>query len=152
MTRVDTHDLLPVGEVARRAGLSVPALRHYEAVGLVTATRTAGGRRRFPRHVLRRLAYVRAAQRVGFSLAEVREQLATLPEDRVPTRRDWARLTAAWRPALDARIEALVALRDATDQCIGCGCLSTTSCPAWNAGDVLGAQGPGARRWPSGLT
>ncbi|GAA1903183.1 redox-sensitive transcriptional activator SoxR [Lapillicoccus jejuensis] len=149
---MESHDLLPVGEVARRAGLTVPALRHYEAVGLVSATRTAGGQRRFPRHVLRRLAYVRAAQRVGFSLAEIREHLASLPEGRVPTRRDWGRLTASWRPALDARIEALVALRDATGQCIGCGCLSTTSCPAWNADDALAAQGPGARRWPSGLT
>lgn len=147
-----TSDLLPVGEVARRAGLTVPALRHYEAVGLVSATRTSGGQRRFPRHVLRRLAYVRAAQRVGFSLAEIRDHLATLPGDRVPTRGDWGRLTASWRPALEARIEALVALRDATGQCIGCGCLSTTSCPAWNADDVLAAQGPGARRWPSGLT
>ena len=152
MGPVQTHDLLPVGEVARRSGVSVAAVRHYEAVGLLASTRTGGGQRRFPRHVLRRLAYVRAAQRVGFSLAEVRAHLATLPQDRVPTRRDWARLTASWRPALDARIEALVALRDATGQCIGCGCLSTTSCPAWNADDTLAAQGPGARRWPSGLT
>lgn len=144
-------DLLPVGEIAHRAGISVPAVRFYEERGLITSTRTAGNQRRFARHTLRRIAYVRAAQRYGLSLAEVREALDTLPSHRPPTRRDWERLSRSWHDALQERIEALERLRDSTDGCIGCGCLSTTSCPIFNTDDELAVAGPGARRWPEAL-
>ena len=148
---MDKRDLLTIGETARRAGVTVPTLRFYESKGLVSATRTAGNQRRYPRHTLRRLAFVRAAQRFGISLAEVREALDTLPADRPPTARDWSRLSKRWHDALQERIDALVELRDTTTGCIGCGCLSTTSCPIYNPEDQHAAEGPGARRWPAGL-
>lgn len=148
---MDKRDLLTVGEVAERAGVSVPTLRFYESKGLVHSTRTAGNQRRYARHTLRRLAFVRAAQRFGLSLAEVWEALDTLPSDRPPTARDWTRLSRRWHDALQSRIDALVELRDTTSGCIGCGCLSTSSCPIYNPGDERGAEGPGARRWPQGL-
>ena len=144
-------DGLPIGEVAARSGLAPSALRHYEAQGLITATRTAGGARRFPRSVLRRLAFVRAAQNVGLSLGEVREALATLPEGRPPTARDWARLSRAWRDRLDEQIAALERLRDGLTSCIGCGCLSLTRCRLYNPSDVAGAEGAGARWLPPSL-
>jgi MerR family redox-sensitive transcriptional activator SoxR len=147
---MDKGDLLPVGEVARRAGITVPTLRFYEDQGLVRSTRTAGNQRRFARHVLRRIAYVRAAQRFGLTLSEIREALDTLPPDRAPTKRDWTRLSSAWRAGLQRRIDELVALRDASGMCVGCGCLSTSSCPIYNPEDVLGARGPGSRRWLDG--
>ncbi|XVX21185.1 redox-sensitive transcriptional activator SoxR [Actinomycetota bacterium] len=149
---MDKHELLPVGEVARRAGVSVPTLRFYEDKGLIVSTRSAGNQRRYPRHMLRRIAYVRAAQRFGLSLSEIREALKSLPTDRPPTKRDWTRLSRVWHDTLQERINALVALRDATGMCIGCGCLSTTSCPIYNSGDSLGAQGPGSQRWLDGQT
>ncbi len=139
-------ELLAIGEVAARAGLAPSALRHYEAEGLVTATRTPGGARRFPRSVLRRLAFVRAAQNVGLSLPEIREALATLPDGRTPSARDWAQLSGGWRDRLDAQIAALEQLRDGLSACIGCGCLSLTSCALSNPGDAAAAEGPGARR------
>lgn len=148
---MDTRDLLTIGEVAARAGVSVPTLRFYETKGLVHATRTAGNQRRYPRHTLRRLALVRAAQRFGLSLDEIREALDSLPAQRPPTARDWARLSRRWHDALQERIDALVELRDTTSGCIGCGCLSTSSCPIYNPGDERGVEGPGARRWPAGL-
>lgn len=148
VARVDKRDLLTIGETARRSGLSVPTLRFYEEKGLVHATRTSGNQRRYPRHVLRRLAFVRAAQRFGLTLAEIREALDTLPTGTPPTTRDWQRLSRRWHDALQERIDALVDLRDTTSGCIGCGCLSTTSCPIYNDDDVLGAEGAGARRWP----
>lgn len=148
---MDKRDLLTIGEAATRAGLTVPALRHYEAKGLVHATRTSGNQRRYPRHTLRRLAFVRAAQRFGLSLDEIREALDSLPADRPPTARDWTRLSRRWHDLLQARIDALVELRDTTSGCIGCGCLSTTSCPIYNPGDERAGEGPGARRWPEGL-
>ena len=148
---MDKRDLLTVGEVAERAGVSVPTLRFYESKGLVHSTRTAGNQRRYARHTLRRLAFVRAAQRFGLSLAEVGEALDTLPSDRPPTARDWTRLSRRWHDALQSRIDALVELRDTTSGCIGCGCLSTSSCPIYNPGDERGAEGPGAQRWPQGL-
>ena len=138
--------LLTIGQVAERSGVAVSALRYYEAQGLVSASRTAGGARRFPRSVLRRLAFVRAAQNVGLTLPEIREALAALPEDRTPSGRDWARLSAAWRDRLDERIRALEQLRDGLSSCIGCGCLSLTRCALYNPGDVAAAEGPGARR------
>ncbi|CCH88197.1 Redox-sensitive transcriptional activator soxR [Modestobacter italicus] len=136
---------LSVGEVAARAGLAPSAVRWYEAQGLVSSTRTAGGARRYPRSVLRRLAFVRAAQNVGLSLAEIRSALGTLPEGRTPTARDWARLSAGWRSRLDEQIAALTQLRDGLDSCIGCGCLSLDRCALSNAGDLAAQEGPGAR-------
>lgn len=148
---MDKRDLMAIGDVAGRAGVTVPTLRFYESKGLVHPVRTAGNQRRYPRHTLRRLAFVRAAQRFGISLDEIREALDTLPADRPPAARDWKRLSRVWHDALQGRIDALVELRDTTTGCIGCGCLSTTSCPIYNAGDHHAQEGPGARRWPVGL-
>jgi MerR family transcriptional regulator, redox-sensitive transcriptional activator SoxR len=136
---------LTIGEVSRRSGTAPSALRYYEAEGLVTAERDGTGRRRYPRSVLRRLAFVRAAQQVGLSLEEIREALSTLPDGRTPTKADWARISRLWRPRLDARIAELVALRDRLDSCIGCGCLSLQTCGLSNPDDVAGQLGPGAR-------
>jgi MerR family redox-sensitive transcriptional activator SoxR len=139
---------LAIGEVAHRAGVSVPTLRFYESRGLIAADRTAGNQRRFPRHVLRRVAVIRAAQRLGLSLADIRDALSHLPEDRAPSKDDWAELSGSWRDALSARIEAMTRLRDGLEGCIGCGCLSMDTCPIYNADDHLAAEGPGARRLP----
>jgi MerR family redox-sensitive transcriptional activator SoxR len=138
-------ELMAIGEVAARSGVAVSALRYYETAGLVHCERTAGGARRFPRSVLRRLAFIRAAQNVGLSLPEIRDALATLPENRTPTARDWARLSQAWRARLDEQIAALTQLRDGLAACIGCGCLSMSRCALSNAGDAAAAYGPGAR-------
>ena len=137
-------DLLTVGEVAARSGFATSALRFYERRGLVQATRTAGGQRRYERSVLRRLAFIRAARNVGLSLDEVSTALATLPDGRSPTRADWSRLSRSWRGRLDEQIDALTALRDGLDSCIGCGCLSLQRCALYNAQDVAAARGPGA--------
>ena len=145
---MDRADLLSVGEVAARAGITVATLRFYESSGLVTSTRTSGNQRRYPRHVLRRLAVVRAGQRFGIPLAEIGEALSTLPADRAPTKRDWARLSRRWEARLTERIEAMTRLRDGLSSCIGCGCLSLRSCPVYNHDDELGEDGPGARRLP----
>jgi MerR family transcriptional regulator, redox-sensitive transcriptional activator SoxR len=138
-------ELLPIGEVAARSGMAPSALRYYEAEGLTNATRTAGGARRYPRTVLRRLAVIRAGRNVGLSLPEIRAALATLPEDRPPTVRDWARLSAGWRDRLDEQISALTQLRDGLSSCIGCGCLSLERCALSNPGDVAARDGTGAR-------
>ena len=136
---------MSIGEVAARSGIAVSALRYYEAEGLVSCERTPGGARRFPRWVLRRLAFIRAAQNVGLTLPEIRDALASLPEGRTPSARDWARLSRSWRDRLDDQIAALVQLRDGLSSCIGCGCLSLTRCALSNPGDVAGGEGPGAR-------
>ncbi|MGY1600716.1 redox-sensitive transcriptional activator SoxR [Geodermatophilus sp. SYSU D00815] len=141
---------LTIGQVAARSGVAASALRYYEDQGLISATRTAGGARRYARSVLRRLAFVRAAQNVGLSLGEIRDALATLPGDRPPTAADWARLSRGWRDRLDEQIAALVQLRDGLDSCIGCGCLSLGRCALSNPGDVAASAGPGAR-WLSPL-
>jgi MerR family transcriptional regulator, redox-sensitive transcriptional activator SoxR len=141
---------LSIGELSRRSGLAPSALRFYEDAGLISADRDAGGRRRYRRGTLRRLAFVRAAQQVGLSLDEVRAALATLPSARTPTKADWTRLSRGWRPRLDARIAELVALRDRLDGCIGCGCLSLRSCRLSNPGDVAGTRGSGARYFLAG--
>lgn len=143
-----TAETLSIGEVARRAGVSVPTLRFYESKGLLRADRTGGRQRRFPRHVLRRVAVIRAAQRLGLSLAEVGDALAHLPADRAPSRAEWAELSRSWQGMLSDRIEALTRLRDGLGGCIGCGCLSMDNCPIYNADDRLAAEGPGARRLP----
>jgi MerR family transcriptional regulator, redox-sensitive transcriptional activator SoxR len=144
-------ELLAIGEVARRSGMAPSALRYYEDLGLIGATRTAGGARRYPRSVLRRLAVIRAARNVGLSLPEIREALGTLPPDRPPTTTDWARLSAEWRDRLDEQIAALTRLRDGLTSCIGCGCLSLERCALSNPGDVAGRDGPGARWLPRTL-
>ena len=138
--------LLTPREVAERSGVAVSALHFYESKGLIEATRTTGNQRRYRRDVLRRLAFVRVSQRVGVSLEEIREALDSLPDDRVPTKADWTRLSRRWRARLDARIDQLVRLRDDLDGCIGCGCLSLRSCTLYNPDDTLGTFGPGARR------
>lgn len=137
---------LAVGEVARRAGVAVSALHFYEAKGLISSERTEGNQRRYTRDVLRRIAFIRVAQRVGIGLAEIGAALATLPATAAPTRADWARLSAAWRSELDERIVQLRKLRDTLDDCIGCGCLSIDRCRLRNPHDRLGEQGEGPRR------
>lgn len=136
---------LTIGETARRSGLSVPTLRYYEERGLIRSTRSAGNQRRYPRHVLRRLAFIVAAQRVGLSLQEVAELLGTLPADRAPTRADWTRLSRPWRQRIAARIRELQALQDTLDGCVGCGCLSLTRCRLYNPNDQAASEGPGSR-------
>lgn len=148
---MDGGDLIPIGETARRAGMAASALRYYEAEGLIASVRSEGGRRRYPRNVLRRLAFIRAAQNVGLTLEEIRAAMATLPRERTPTPADWARLSAAWRDRLDAQIEGLVALRDGLGSCIGCGCLSLRTCRLMNPGDRMASLGPGAARLPAAL-
>ncbi|WP_433800775.1 redox-sensitive transcriptional activator SoxR [Actinomycetospora sp. CA-084318] len=136
---------LSVGEVAQRSGVAVSALHFYEREGLISSRRTAGNQRRFRRDVLRRIAFIRIAQRVGIPLAQVREALDELPDARTPTRADWERLSASWRTELDDRIRRLEQLRDDFSGCIGCGCLSIDRCQLVNPGDTLGAAGPGPR-------
>ena len=137
---------LTVGEVAARSGVAVTALHFYEREGLIASRRTAGNQRRFRRDVLRRLALIRIAQRVGIGLAEIREALDGLPGGRTPTAADWAALSEGWRAELDDRIRRLQQLRDDFAGCIGCGCLSLRSCELVNPGDRLAVHGPGARR------
>jgi MerR family redox-sensitive transcriptional activator SoxR len=142
---MDTHEMTP-GELSRRSGVAVSALHFYEREGLIGSRRTAGNQRRYPRETLRRVAFIRASQRLGIPLARIRNALATLPADRVPTSKDWARLSAGWRQDLDNRILHLQRLRDSLTGCIGCGCLSLKTCALFNPGDVLAEWGPGAVR------
>ena len=144
-------DLLTVGEVAARSGVAPSALRFYEREGLIEATRSAGGQRRYERHVLRRLAFIRAARHIGLSLEEVRQALASLPGGRTPTVADWTKVSRAWRARLDEEIAALQALRDGLSECIGCGCLSLKRCRIYNPEDWMAGTGPGARRLPARL-
>ncbi|MBA2427145.1 MAG: redox-sensitive transcriptional activator SoxR [Actinobacteria bacterium] len=144
-------ELLTVGEVARRSGFATSALRYYERAGLIDAERTSGGQRRFSRSVLRRLAFIRAARHVGFPLDEVQALLDELPEARTPTRADWTKISRLWRRRLDGQIDALVALRDGLDSCIGCGCLSLGRCRLSNPNDIAAVRGPGAVYLPQRL-
>ena len=144
-------ELLSIGEVAGRSGMAPSALRFYEEQGLITASRTSGGARRYPRTVLRRLAIIRAGRNVGLSLPEIRTALESLPGDRPPTVDDWARLSEGWRTRLDEQIAALERLRDGLTSCIGCGCLSLSRCALSNPGDVAAGDGPGARWLPPAL-
>lgn len=137
---------LSVGQLSARSGAAVSALHFYESKGLISSTRTAGNQRRYPRDALRRVAFVRAAQRVGIPLAVIRDALAELPDERTPNRADWAGLSEVWRAELDERISQLMELRDRLSDCIGCGCLSLETCALSNPYDSLGEQGPGARR------
>ncbi|MPZ73416.1 MAG: redox-sensitive transcriptional activator SoxR [Nitriliruptorales bacterium] len=148
---MDSADLLTIGQVARRSGFASSALRYYEREGLIASHRTSGGQRRYPRSVLRRLAFIRAARNIGLGLEEVRAALDRLPNSRTPTRADWTRLSRAWRRRLDEQIEALMQLRDGLDSCIGCGCLSLQRCRLSNPADVAAAGGPGAVYLPRAL-
>lgn len=137
--------LIDIGRLAARSGLASSALRFYEAEGLIEAIRAPGGRRRFPRAVLRRLAFIRAAQAVGLSLEEIKAALARLPVGRTPTPADWETIAAAWTPMLDEKIAALTRLRNAFTACIGCGCLSLERCAIYNPADAARGAGAGAR-------
>ena len=141
-----TDAVLTVGDLAARAGVAVSALHYYERRGLIQSVRSSGNQRRYPRAMLRRVAFIRAAQQLGIGLAEIGEALAQLPQQRTPTKADWARLSAGWRAGLEARISALQALRDRLDGCIGCGCLSLRACALSNPGDQCARSGSGAQR------
>jgi MerR family redox-sensitive transcriptional activator SoxR len=142
---MSTDEYLAIGEVAGRTGLAASAIRFYEAEGLIEADRTPSGQRRFHREVLRRLAFVRAAQTAGLGLEEIKQSLDSLPHSRTPNKADWEQLARSWRPRLDAQIAALELVRDRLTNCIGCGCLSLKSCGLYNPDDAAAALGPGAR-------
>ena len=137
--------LLTIGELSDRSGVSHSALRFYETEGLLHTTRTEGGQRRYHRDALRRVGFVRVAQEVGLTLVEIREALSSLPEERTPTEKDWARLAESWQPRIDHQIRVLERLRDRLSACIGCGCLSLKVCRIVNADDQVAIRGPGPR-------
>jgi MerR family redox-sensitive transcriptional activator SoxR len=137
--------MLPIGRIAERTGMAVSAIRFYEAEGLVRPIRTAAGQRQFRRSDIRRLSFVKIAQELGFSLAEIREEMVKLPEGRTPTKADWERISRRFRTVLDERIDRLQRTRDKLDGCIGCGCLSLKSCALYNPDDAKGARGAGPR-------
>ena len=140
-------NLLTIQEISRRSGVASSALRFYEERGLIQSERTGAGHRRFPRAVLRRIAFIVFAQRVGLSLAEISEELARLPAQRTPTGRDWARLSSAWSSRIEARIAELQRLKAGLTECIGCGCLSLGRCQFANPADRAARSGPGPRYW-----
>jgi MerR family redox-sensitive transcriptional activator SoxR len=140
-------ELLMIGEVSRRSGVASSALRFYEERGLITSERAGSGHRRYPRSVLRRIAFIVFAQRVGLSLDEIGAELEKLPPDRAPNRRDWSRLSATWTERIDERIDELTRLRAGLTSCIGCGCLSLDRCQLSNPNDRAAGLGPGARYW-----
>ncbi len=136
---------LSVGEIAKRSGLAVSAIHFYEAQRLIHSSRTGGNQRRYAREVLRRVAVIKVAQRIGIPLAVIREALRTLPKGRTPTAADWRKLSGNWKAMLDERIDKLVRLRGSLNECIGCGCLSLKVCPLRNPADALGEEGAGPR-------
>lgn len=140
-------NLLTITEVSKRSGVASSALRFYEQRGLIESERAGSGHRRYRQPVLRRIAFIVFAQRIGLTLDEIGEELAKLPADRAPNKRDWAKLSAAWERRLDAEIAQLERLRESLTGCIGCGCLSLSQCKLANPGDRLAATGPGPRRW-----
>jgi MerR family redox-sensitive transcriptional activator SoxR len=140
------RDLLTIGELSTRSGVAPSALRYYERMGLIQATRTTGNQRRYERATLRRVAFIRVSAQVGVPLEEIRVALASLPEGRTPTKADWARLSRTWRSRLDAQIALMQRLRDDLDGCIGCGCLSLKSCSLYNRNDELATVGSGPIR------
>jgi MerR family redox-sensitive transcriptional activator SoxR len=151
MPRSETSfNALSVGQIAERSAVSISALHFYEANHLITSTRNTGNQRRYTRDTLRRVAFIRASQRVGVPLAEIGEALARLPEQRTPTPHDWEALSAAWKDRLDERIDQLIRLRDDLANCIGCGCLSLNTCHLANPYDTMSKEGPGARRFLPG--
>ena len=132
-----------VGRVAERCGVKISTLHFYEEKGLIHSTRNAGNQRRYRADVVRRVSIIKAAQKMGISLASIREAFSGLPDQRTPTQRDWQKLSSRWRAELNSRIVYLERLRDSMTNCIGCGCLSMKSCPIYNTGDKLAAKGPG---------
>ncbi len=138
---------LTIGEVARRSGVASSALRFYEERGLISSGRAGSGHRRYPRAVLRRIAFIVFAQRVGLTLDEIGTELRRLPPDRAPTRRDWSRLSSGWSARIDQRIAELERLKHGLTECIGCGCLSLERCRLANPGDRAAGLGPGPRYW-----
>ena len=145
MVEVKGSRELTIGQVSERSGVATSALRFYEEHGLIASERNQAGHRRYHADVLRRVSFIRTAQRVGLSLAEIAEALGSLPDQRTPTARDWARLAASWRPRLDEQIAVLTRLRDQLGDCIGCGCLSLSSCGLWNPDDAAADLGTGPR-------
>jgi len=139
------NDGLTIGALAKRTGLAVSAIRYYEAQGLIKPWRNSGGQRRFERADIRRLSFVMIAQQFGFTLPQIKAELDLLPGGRTPTKADWAKISAGFRAALDARILTLTTLRDNLDGCIGCGCLSLEKCALYNPGDRAAEKGPGPR-------
>lgn len=144
---VPMSELMTIGEVARRSGVAASALRFYEERGLITSERAGSGHRRYPRPVLRRIAFIVFAQRIGLTLDEIGGELAKLPPDRAPTRRDWSRLSSGWTARIDERIAELHRLRAGLTECIGCGCLSLDRCKLSNPNDRAARLGPGPRYW-----
>jgi MerR family transcriptional regulator, redox-sensitive transcriptional activator SoxR len=140
-----SSDLIAIGEVAERSGVAPSAIRFYETIGLLRSERTSGNHRVYPRYVLRRIAFIRVAQRVGLTLEEIAMALAMLPADRAPTKAEWRRISRSWRGRIDERIEMLASLRDDLTSCIGCGCLSLGSCRLSNPQDAAAARGTGPR-------
>lgn len=140
-------DVLTISEVARRSGVAASALRFYEQQGLIRAERAGSGHRRFPRAVLRRIAFIVFAQKIGLTLQEVAAELTQLPANRVPERADWSRISKGWTARIDARIAELERLRDGMTACIGCGCLSLSQCALSNPADGAARRGPGPRFW-----
>jgi len=138
-------DLLTIGEVARRSGVASSALRYYEERGLISPERTGAGHRRYRRAVIRRVAFIVFAQRIGLSLEEIGELLEQLPADRAPNRRDWGRLSSTWTARIDERIAELERLKVGLTECIGCGCLSLDRCQLANPGDLAARRGAGPR-------
>ena len=138
---------LTIGDVARRSGVAASALRFYEERGLISSERAGSGHRRYPRPVLRRIAFIVFAQRIGLSLDEISGELAKLPPDRAPTKRDWSRLSGSWSGRIDERIAELERLKTGLTECIGCGCLSLERCRLANPGDRAARKGPGPRYW-----
>lgn len=136
---------LTIGALSERTGVAHSALRFYEQEGLIHSTRSDGNQRRFARDTIRRVSFIKVAQQVGLRLEEIRGALASLPDNRTPTEKDWQRLSASWRPRVDAQIAMLERLRDRLAGCIGCGCLSLRACQLVNPGDEVGRRGPGPR-------
>ena len=145
MATVKTANLISIGELAKRSGIAASALRFYESRGLISSVRGPAQRRQFQREVLRRVAFIRAAQTAGLSLEEIETTLATLPDQRTPTKQDWEKLSKSWQPLIEERIRALTALRDQLSSCIGCGCLSLKSCALYNPQDIANTKGNGPR-------
>ncbi len=138
-------DLLSIGAMSERTGVAPSALRYYEAEGLLHSTRTDGQQRRYTRDTIRRVSFIRVAQQVGLRLDEIRDALASLPDNRTPTLKDWERLSSSWRPRIDAQIQLLERLRDKLNGCIGCGCLSLGVCRLYNPDDIVAERGAGPR-------
>ena len=141
----NSADLLTIGELSTRSGVATSALRFYGTIGLLRSDRTSGGHRVYPRHALRRVSFIRVAQRMGLSLDEIAEALSTLPPERAPTKAEWAKISRLWRRRLDERIGMLERLRDDLTGCIGCGCLSLRTCRLFNPDDAAASLGTGPR-------